>query len=216
MYKIYAHLVNTCNHYSKLKASPSELNEHMFLMVETLSQSDHHQRRTSTKGTRRRKITISKTSSVSWNSSLLACAHTWEGYDEAGQWLQAAQLTVSQFTSASISSVISIALTAIHVLDCTLAVHTRTISTLGPCCHRVFFTIQFHSNGGHQPKAPKRHEYATYLLQYFQCSKWHTSTQDTVYQSTVIPLEVCCSPTVMLIHSVSYTWCQTVWTSHLR
>ena len=107
--------------------------------------------------------------------------------------MTAAQLTVSQFTSASISSVISIALTAIHVLDCTLAVHTRTISTLGPCCHRVFFTIKFHSNGGHQPKAPKRHEYATYLSQYFQCSKLHTSTQDTVYQSTVIPLEVCCS-----------------------
>ena len=123
--------------------------------------------------------------------------------------MTAAQLTVSQFTSASISSVISIALTAIHVLDCTLAVHTRTLSTLGPCCHRVFFTIQFHSNGGHQPKAPKRHEYATYLSQYFQCSKWHTSTQDTVYQSTVIPLEVCCSPTVMLIHSVLWIWCQT-------
>src|SRR4029434_2427495 len=55
----------------------------------------------------------------------------------------------------------------------------------------------------------KRHEYATYLLQYFQCSKLHTSTQDTVYQSTVIPLEVCCSPTVMLIHSVLCIWCQT-------
>ena len=124
--------------------------------------------------------------------------------------MTAAQLTVGQFTSASISSVISIALTAIHVLDCTLAVHTRTISTLGPCCHRVFFTIKFHSNGGHQPKAPKRHEYATYLSQYFQCSKLHTSTQDTVYQSTVIPLEVCCSPTLMLIHSVLCIWCQTI------
>src|SRR4029434_10277129 len=55
----------------------------------------------------------------------------------------------------------------------------------------------------------KRHEYATYLLQYFQWSKLHTSTQDIVYQSTVIPLEVCCSPTVMLIHSVLCIWCQT-------
>src|SRR4029434_1172638 len=35
------------------------------------------------------------------------------------------------------------------------------------------------------------------------------STQDTVYQSTVIPQEVCCSPTVMLIHSVLCIWCQT-------
>src|SRR4029434_5475657 len=40
-----------------------------------------------------------------------------------------------------------------------------------------------------------------YLLQY--------STQDTVYQSTVIPLEVCCSPTVMLIYSLLCIWCQT-------
>src|SRR4029434_1909775 len=55
----------------------------------------------------------------------------------------------------------------------------------------------------------KRHEYVTHLLQYFQCSKLHTSTQDTIYQSTVIPLEVCCSPTVMLIHSVLCIWCQT-------
>src|SRR4029434_1473274 len=36
-----------------------------------------------------------------------------------------------------------------------------------------------------------------------------TSPQDTVYQSTVMPLEVCCSPTVMLIHSVLCIWCQT-------
>src|SRR4029434_368116 len=41
-------------------------------------------------------------------------------------------------------------------------------------------------------------------MQYFQRSKLHT-----VYQSTVIPLEVCCSPTVMLIHSVLCIWCQT-------
>src|SRR4029434_1824221 len=26
------------------------------------------------------------------------------------------------------------------------------------------------------------------------CSRLHASTQDTVYESTVIPLEVCCSP----------------------
>ena len=44
---------------------------------------------------------------------------------------------------------------------------------------------------------------------YHKCRKLDTSTQDTVYQITVIPLEVCCSPTVMLIHSVLCIWCQT-------
>ena len=35
--KRFAHSVNPCNKYIKLEASPSELNEHTFFMVETLS-----------------------------------------------------------------------------------------------------------------------------------------------------------------------------------
>ena len=37
MCKHYAYLVNTCNQYNKVRASPSDLNENSLFMVETLS-----------------------------------------------------------------------------------------------------------------------------------------------------------------------------------